>query len=562
MDTSPQFSLPHEVSEASHFLTQPGHVMVWTCDVHGQCDFVSPSWLAFTGRDMRHEVGNGWLDRVHPDDLETVVHAITAAVTGHRPFQVLYRYLRADDTFRWIVNQGVVRTTPADGFRGYIGQCFDVTSYQERANETDLSAQLMMDLLKQTRLIAVVLDHEGRILFSNGSLCRLLQQDEVEIANVRLFERYLALESSNLLAKLHRSGANVLNFPSTFESAIQTGKGEIRHVLWHAISLREAGDRNVRTFLIGDDYTESRREEERLKLEASVMESTDQAVVITDAAASILTINHAFTELTGYSKEDVVGNNPRILQSGRHDSEFYKQMWKSLVDTDHWRGDVWDRRKDGSIYPKFLSISAIRNKANEVTHYAGIFYEVSERKAIEERLDFLAHYDTLTGLPNRRLLMDRFELAIGRAKRNQTRIGILYLDLDHFKRVNDRFGHHAGDSLLHSVAQRLKTCVRAVDVVARLGGDEFMVLLPDIRKFGACARVAQKILETLTPPYDVDGVSVVATPSIGISIYPDDHHEMEALMRHADAAMYEAKHRWHAKFRFFHEMENSTPADM
>jgi diguanylate cyclase (GGDEF)-like protein/PAS domain S-box-containing protein len=554
-----EHSESREAGENFHFLAYPSHILVWMCDAAGQCDFVSPSWLVFTGRGLQQEWGKGWQNRVHPEDLPALTRALNEAIGERQPFRLLYRYLRADGVYRWFVNQGMVRSTPSGALAGYIGQCFDVTAYQDGEAELEHSTQRMFSLLQQTRLIAVVLDTEGRILFSNGSLCRLLQSAGTELMNCRLFERHLAPGARSLLDTIYPGGASRAQFAAAFESELITRRGEPRLVLWHAIVLREYTG-NVRgTILIGDDLTEARRMEEQLKLTAKVFESTNQAMVITNAEAGIIAVNQAFTELTGYSRTDALGQNPRILKSGRHDQAFYEQMWNSIRDTGHWRGDVWDRRKDGSMYPKFLSISAIRNERGEITNYAGIFYEISERMAVEERLDFLAHYDTLTGLPNRGLLLDRLTLSVERAIRDGSKVGLLYLDLDHFKEINDTFGHAAGDILLKAAAQRMQECVRAADTVARLGGDEFVILLPDIKKLAAAAQVAQKIQNALAPPYEIEGQLMMATPSIGISIYPDDHHEVDVLLKQADAAMYEVKQSGRASFKFFHELAHGKP---
>lgn len=543
-----------DADENFHFLAYPSHILVWSCDATGACDFVSPSWLAFTAREQRHELGTGWQARVHPEDLPALTRGMAEAIREHQPFRLLYRYLRADGAYRWFVNQGMVRTTPDGEFNGHIAQCFDVTAYQEGEAELEHSTQRMFSLLRQTRLISVVLDTEGRILFSNGSLCRLLQSGGTELMNCRLFERYLAPGGRDLLDKLYPDGSRHIQFAQEFESELLTGNGETRFVLWHSIVLYEFTGQVRCTILIGDDLTEAHHAEEKLKLTASVFESTSQAIVVTDASTSIIAVNQAFTDLTGYSRTEVLGQAPSLFKSGRHDKAFYEQMWKSIHATGHWRGDVWDRRKDGSIYPKFLSISAIRNERGETTNYAGIFYEISERKAVEERLDFLAHFDTLTGLPNRCLLLDRLKAAIERAKRDGSKVGLLYLDLDHFKEINDTFGHAAGDNLLKNAALRMQSCVRAADTVARLGGDEFVVLLPDIKKLSAAAQVAAKIQAALAPPYEIEGQPMLAVASIGISIFPDDHHEVEVLLRQADAAMYDVKQGGRGSFRFFHEL--------
>jgi len=540
-----------------NFLAYPSHILVWTCDGTGACDFVSPSWLEFTGRDMQQEMGRRWQDRVHPDDRPAVERGLEEAIATRQPFRLLYRYKRADGMYRWFVNQGMVRPGPSGDLAGYIGQCFDVTAYQEGEAELEHATQRMIALLHQTRLIAVVLDTEGRVMYASGSICRLLRAPGTSLMNCKLFERFLAPSDRGLLDRIYPDGATRAVFATEFEAEMLAGDGETRLVLWHAIVLHEYSGSVRGTILIGDDLTEARRMEQQLALTASVFESTSQAIVVTDAAARIIAVNQAFTELTGYPKEEAVGQNPRVLKSGRHDQAFYEQMWKNIHETGHWRGDVWDRRKDGSIYPKYLSISAIRNEAGDVTNYAGIFYEISERKAVEERLDFLAHYDALTGLPNRCLLLDRLKLSVQRALRDGTKVGLLYLDLDHFKEINDTYGHAAGDSILKEAALRMQGCVRAADTVARFGGDEFVVMLPDIKKLAAAEQVAQKIQASLAQPYEVDEHTMLASPSIGISIFPDDHHDEEALLKQADTAMYDAKQLRNGAYRFFHELGRS-----
>lgn len=547
-----------EFDENFHFLAYPFRIMVWTCDQAGLCEFVSPSWLSFTGRELKCELAKGWLERVHADDLPDLQNHLEQALRAQQPFRLLYRYLRADGEYRWFIHQGMLRTSADGEFSGYIGQCFDVTALQEFDPcdaEMELSAQRLFALLKQTRLIAVVLDQTGKILFSNGSLCRLLKHSGTALINTPLFPDYLAPSNRDLLDTIYPQADDKVCLPAEFESTLLVGNGELRDVFWHSITLSEYCGHAESTILIGDDITQSRRAEEQLKLTSSVFEYTSQAMLITDKEFNIISVNQSFTDLTGYSREEVLGKNPRILKSGRHDLSFYQQMWKSINDTGHWRGDMWDRHKNGSIYPKMLSISVIKDKQGVITNYCGIFYEISERKKIEEELDFLAHYDSLTGLPNRSLLFDRLKQSVGRATREGSKVGLLYLDLDHFKQVNDTWGHHAGDSLLQAVAQRMNECLRSADTVARLGGDEFVVLVPDILEIEEVARVAKKLLQALTPAYHLDGKSIVTTPSIGISIYPDDHHDIEMLLEHADAAMYEVKQSRRGNFKFFHELD-------
>lgn len=544
---------------AGNVADHPAHILLWMCDAKGACEFVSPSWLAFTGRNMLSQTGAGWIDCVHPEDREAVLRGLQAAIAGQQPFRLVYRYLRADGDYRWFVNHGMLRITPAGEFAGYIGQCFDV-SERQGPPEIALSTQHMIELLRQTRLIAVVLDPEGQVLFSNGGLERLLRCDAAELMNSRLFERYLDPEDSELLALLYPNGAPTAQFPPEFESALITHRGDTRYVLWRTVAPQKCSSLVSGIILIGDDVTAARSVEEQLKLAARLFDGSNQAMLITDAEARIIAVNYAFTQLTGYAKEEVVGQNPRIMQSGRHDAAFYQQMWATIKQEGHWRGDVWDRHKSGRLYPKFLSISALKNERGQITNYAGIFYEISERKAFEEKLDFLAHYDMLTGLPNRCLLLDRLKLATELVAREGVRMGVLYLDLDGFKSINDTLGHDAGDALLKMAAQRMKGCVRAVDTVARIGGDEFVIIVPDIRHIEDVAGIARKVLAALSQPYELNGAPVIAKPSIGISVYPDDHIDGAVLLKHADAAMYEVKQTRRGGFHFFHDLGNRSGA--
>jgi diguanylate cyclase (GGDEF)-like protein/PAS domain S-box-containing protein len=547
------------LDDNSCFLAHPTLTLLTLVDAQGVCEFVSPSWLAFTGRCAEQELGSGWRELVHPDDRAALDLAFCEGARARAPFRLRYRFRRADGSYRHFAAWGIVRNGPDGRFAGHLCQCVDVTAYHQDDGGLEHPAQRMIALLQQTRLIGAVLDQDGRILFSNDSLCQALQYPYEELINCALFERHLSPANRQLLETLHPGGARQASFPAEFESELLTGDGQIRYILWHAIALPQYCGHEHSTILIGDDITEARRAEELFRLTARVYECTNQAMVLTDASNQIISVNQAFTQLTGYSKDEAVGKNPRILQSGRHEPALYRQMWQSILNTGHWHGDIWDRRKDGTIYPKFLSISAIRDGQGRITNFAGIFYDISERKQIEEKLDCLAHYDMLTGLPNRSLLLDRLQQGAERALRDASRMGLLYLDLDHFKQINDTWGHAAGDAVLKAAAQRMKESIRSIDTAARLGGDEFVLVVADVGDIDGLTLVAKKLVDALTPPYQIDGNLLAAPPSIGISIFPDDHDQVDMLIKQADRAMYEAKSSGRGSFRFFHEIKAALP---
>jgi diguanylate cyclase (GGDEF)-like protein/PAS domain S-box-containing protein len=310
--------------------------------------------------------------------------------------------------------------------------------------------------------------------------------------------------------------------------------------------------------ILGRDVTERIRSEEQSSLFSLVLSNTNEAVAITDASNRILLVNHAFEQITGYSAKEVVGRNPSILSSGRHDQDFYNALWHQLRTEGIWRGEIWDRRKNGEIYPKWLDISTVRDGTGKVTNFIGIFSDISDRKAIEAQLQFLAYHDPLTKLPNRLLLRDRFEQARHSVARDDVEswVAMLFLDLDQFKSINDTLGHVLGDQLLLGVAERLKCCVRETDTISRLGGDEFVILLADVTDLGIVSVVAQKILDRLEDPFDIHGHVLNTSFSIGIGIYPEDGEDFDTLMKVADTAMYYAKDAGRNAYRFYTEQMN------
>lgn len=289
------------------------------------------------------------------------------------------------------------------------------------------------------------------------------------------------------------------------------------------------------------DITEKAEQDARLKLSAKVFESTTEGIAITDPAGRILTVNHAFCEITGYAEEEVIGQTPSLLKSGRHDSDFYQQMWQQLSKTGRWRGEVWNRRKTGEIYPELLTISSIKNDDGDVVNFVGVFSDITSLKRAAEKLEHQAHHHPLTGLPNRLLLHARLEHSIQYAKREKIEGAVLFIDLDNFKRINDSLGHNAGDEVLKEVASRLQEHSREVDTVAHIGGDEFVIVMQKIRSIDDVTARAKAILISLQRPYYVDGFELYISASIGIVEFSGVSDDIEALLKNADTAMYKAK---------------------
>jgi diguanylate cyclase (GGDEF)-like protein/PAS domain S-box-containing protein len=335
--------------------------------------------------------------------------------------------------------------------------------------------------------------------------------------------------------------------------ACATLKGDWRWILDKGMPLYDEKGRFSGYIGSAIDISERKETEEHLRIAATAFESHD-AMVITDAASVILRVNKAFTESTGYTEEDVVGQKISLLKSGVHNSAFYDEMWASILSSGSWQGEIWDRRKNGEIYPKWLSITAVKGNDGIITHFVGTHADITERKAADEQIKQLAFYDPLTLLPNRRLLQERIKHSINMERRDGRQLGLLMLDLDRFKAVNDSLGHLAGDELLQQVGARISERLRDVDMVARLGGDEFFVLLEDIAQPEDAARVAEEIIIELTKPFFLaHGDTVLIGASIGISLYPQHGENIDELMDHADAALYQAKDAGRGCFAYFSE---------
>ncbi len=288
----------------------------------------------------------------------------------------------------------------------------------------------------------------------------------------------------------------------------------------------------------------------RLRLAATVFESAADAILVTDSGNHILDVNPAFEQITGYSKAEVLGRNPRFLKSGKHDAPFYQAMWRELLDRGYWAGEIWDRRKDGSLYPKWMSLVAVQHD-DRVSSFVAIFRDISQFKKTEQQLQRLAHYDSLTGLANRTFLNAHLEQAIHLAHRNAWQLAVVFLDLDHFKEINDSLGHSAGDRLLSAVAARLREQIRESDLIARLGGDEFVIILSKISNTAPVAVVLEKIRLVLAQPFLLESYELSVTASMGVSVYPTDGGDRELLLRNADAAMYHAKNEGRDGWSFY-----------
>ena len=338
-----------------------------------------------------------------------------------------------------------------------------------------------------------------------------------------------------------------------------------------ALDLRASQAGSIWVF---EDITEQRRISEQLRLAALVFENTTDGVIITDRDQQIVAVNRGFEQITGYPEKEVLGKKPSLLKSNRHDREFFKGMWRTLNESHYWDGEIWNRRKNGDVYPEQLTISAVFDAVGDLNHYVGVFSDITYKKAAEDEIKHLAFYDILTRLPNRRLMLDRLAQALTSSARHKRHCALMMIDLDNFKTLNDTQGHDIGDQLLVAVALRLETCVRKGDTVARLGGDEFVIILEDLGNNEEAALhaegVARKVLAQLSKPYLLDialnGVKLSphrhqCTSSIGITLFDEQPISVDEIMKRADTAMYQAKSAGRNTLRFYDPEMQSAVAD-
>ncbi len=400
----------------------------------------------------------------------------------------------------------------------------------------------MKNSLSKLRLIldtisdgVVVVDHLGMVLYANYAAELLLERGD-------LIGTSLAIPIS---PSLERQEINLIR-PSG--------------MAWAAFRATPIQWDGVQGYvLVISDITLSKINEKYQLQAAAIFESTREGIMLTDTNKRILMVNLAFSQITGFTEAEVLGKTPSVLSSGRHDLKFYEAMWKVIKETGHWQGEIWNRRKDGYIFPELLSISAVKDTDGNVINYVGVFADISNIKATESKLEYLAHHDPLTGLPNRILLLSRLEHALETVQRNDKLLAVLMIDLDRFKDVNDSYGHLMGDELLQHVAIQLKSRMRSIDTVCRLGGDEFTVLLEEIAQLEDAAFVANDIINTLGEPYLLsNGCEVHIGASVGISLFPTHGDNSEVLLQQADTALYQAKTEGRGRFTYFSEELTKT----
>ncbi|PWC34462.1 hypothetical protein TSO352_18485 [Azospirillum sp. TSO35-2] len=416
------------------------------------------------------------------------------------------------------------------------------TMLRERARQLYL-ANFFVDHVSE---IVVLADAQLNIAYINPFGCRALggTLEDLVMGQATLLERFAA----------DGEGA-----PGHYETVYHTP--DDRRLELEVTASRIAYEGEVYYSAIARDITERKRAEWQLRLSAKVFDNAAEGMFVSGEDKRIVAANDAFARITGYGRDEVLGRSPEFLRSDRNPPGFYEELWAQLRADGHWAGEIWSTRKSGEVFPEWLSVKVVTNEDGAVVNYIAAFTDITETRAQEERIRHLAQYDFLTDLPNRFLLRDRLERAMLAAGRHGTRVGLLFVDLDRFKTINDSLGHEVGDGLLREVGTRLLATVRASDTVSRQGGDEFIILISDMDDPDSAGTVARKVLRALSDAYLIDGHELQVTPSIGIAIYPDDGTGIDALLKNADMAMYAAKEAGRATYRFFTPELNRRASD-
>lgn len=548
-----------ESDERTRLLLESVAEGIYGVDMLGRCTFVNLAALRLLG--YQHEA------ELLGQPIHDLIHH-TRADGSHYPaaecrlFQAFRdnREVHGDDELFWCKDGG---SFPVEYWSypirregevvGAVVTFFDISVRKQIEQRLALSELQLRTIIEAEPECVKLLAADGTVLQMNPAGLNMLEADAPEQIIGQQAQGVVAPGSRRDFAAHLRRVFEGESAQLQFE--VVGLKGTHRWLETNAVPMRDAQGKVTALLGVTRDITARKLAEQETKIAATAFEA-QEGMVVTDANKVILRVNRAFTRLTGYSNEEVVGKTPALLKSGRQDAEFYRNMWEKLARDKYWEGEVWNRRKNGEIYPEWLAITAVSDAAGKVTHYVGSFTDISERKTAENEIRRLAFYDTLTKLPNRRLLHDRLEHAQAASARSSSHGAVMFIDLDKFKTLNDTQGHDVGDLLLIEVARRLSSCVRAGDTVSRLGGDEFVLIMENLsneaREAATLAEaIGEKILALISNPYSLGKHKHHCTCSIGVSLFINHTESADELLKRADVAMYQAKNSGRNTIRFF-----------
>jgi diguanylate cyclase (GGDEF)-like protein/PAS domain S-box-containing protein len=493
--------------------------------------------LTEVGKELKSEIDSGHVQRNKVKEIRGQLKRLNMELLNleNRFSQVLGEGARWVKTSVWQLSLGLLVVFVGVG----IAVSRRIVSAITRSERELRISESRFSSLRESNTIGIASWHmDGTISEANDLLLNMLGFSRTDLDEGRVNWRKLTPRESLDMDEQAMQELATYGRCEPYEKSFFHKQGFLVPVYMGASMLQGDGGQGI-AFVV--DMTERKRTEEALQLAGLVYESISEAIVVTDADNHIIATNPAFTTLTGYTFDEVCGKDPNLLSSGRHDREFYEAMWQSLMNNGSWQGEVWNCRKNKEIFAERLTINAIYNPDGSVHRWVALFSDISEKKQAEEIIRHQANYDTLTALPNRRMMLDRLEQHIRKSRREGLPLALLYIDLDRFKEVNDALGHEMGDMLLKEAAHRMLSCVRESDTVARLGGDEFTIILGELDDAGSVGRITQDILERLSSPFGLGDAVIHISASIGVAFYPDDAQDTAMLLRNADKAMYAAK---------------------
>ncbi|MBF0454997.1 MAG: EAL domain-containing protein [Magnetococcales bacterium] len=520
-------------------------VGVFYADASGECTFVNDRWCQIAGIPASSALGKGWTHGIHPDDRKQVFADWTLFVEKGTPFYSRYRFCSTDGTLTWVLGQASEERDVADNLMGYVGTITDITLLK-RTEETLLVSQQI------AHLGSWEWDIEGGGLNWTDEVYRIFGlTPKATPATYDLFLQSVHPDDHKKVQEAIKQALVDTNYSYRVEHRVVRPSGEERIVVERGWVTRDSTGKATRMVGTVHDITDLRLVEDQLQLVQTVLDQTNEGIFISDKKGTIVSVNPALCRLFGYGADEIIGENPNLFRSDHQDTQFYSEMWKQLLEKGRWIGELWNRRKDGEVFPVKVSIQAVYNDKREVRQFVCIYNDLTDIKQRDEKLVYSTTHDGLTGLPNRGLFLDRLQQAIRHAKRGNTRVGVTVIDIDLFKKINDSLGHVWGDELLKMVAGRILETVRQEDTVCRLGGDEFSIIHPNAGSAEAIALMTQRLFGSLAKPFQLGNQNLHLTASVGLTIFPEDGNDPNDLLKNADLAMSRAKDFGRSNFQFF-----------
>ncbi len=536
------------------FALEGGRDVVWDLNPQTGEVFLSQAGKQMFGFDEGEIANNimAWQARVHPDDRARIIEELRGYFRSKGKYlSSEYRVLCKNNAWKWVHTRGMAVSRDGSGkITRMIGTHTDITERKLAEQALRHSEERFRSIFENSKVGINVLDTDFGFLKTNQAFVEMIGYPEEELLHRRFSEITHPDDIDSGLGLAKRLLAGEIDHFDVEKRYIHKDG----HTLWAGVTVsaeRDDDGKLICLIAIIQDISERKQAEEELQLAAMVYKNSSEAMMVTDSRAGIVSINPAFTELTGYKLDEILGQKTSLLNSGQHDRAFYQAMWDEINMTGHWQGEIWNRRKNGELYLEWLTINTIYNDAGAVHRYVALFSDITKKKETEEIIWKQANFDTLTGLPNRRMLYDRLEQEIKKSHRSGLPMALMLLDLDHFKEVNDTLGHAQGDILLVDAARRITACVRESDTVARLGGDEFTVILSEVEDINRIERIAQHIIDQLSAAFQLQGEAAFVSASVGITLYPNDALNIEALIKNADQAMYLSKSLGRNRFSYF-----------